>query len=373
MKSKDVLLISSASGNPRDVKTWSGTPFNIVNSFEKLGRPISTFYYQLDMFQKSLCRIHHRISGYGCDVNRGYLSRFLRAKSLSKYAGKNRINKILHTGTLDLPVEANINNSEHFLFCDSTWNLWSRYATNINNYTKKMMQLAESLEKKAYGQIKHFFTISKYVRNNLIEHYRVSPHKITVVGTGIGNIRAFYGEKDYEHGYILFIAKSRFKDKGGDLLIAGFKIALKKFPHLKLIVVGNDEYKKFLKETRNLIVKGHISWQELEKLFHNAALFTMPAINEPWGLVYLEALMCRVPILGLNRNSLPEITQEGRFGFLVQNESPRSIAKAIIDAFANTNRLKEMGILGQKYCMENFSWKKTVKKMGKIIFNERPE
>lgn len=235
-----------------------------------------------------------------------------------------------------------------------------------------MLKLAEKLEQESYAQIKHFFPISKYVKDNLINHYHIDPKQITVVGTGRGNIEPFTGEKDYKNGHILFVGKGRFIDKGGLLILEGFKLAQKNNPSLKLIIVAQDEYKSLVSSVPNATVTGYISWQELQNLFNTAALFAMPALNEPWGLVYLEALACKAPILGLNRNSLPEITNNGQYGFLVEEPTPAKIADAVLQAYSNLDTLSSMGKAGQKYCLETFSWEQVAIKIANIMLEKIP-
>ena len=102
---------------------------------------------------------------------------------------------------------------------------------------------------------------------------------------------------------------------------------------------------------------------QLQQLFEQSALFAMPALNEPWGLVYLEALSCRTPILGLNRNSIPELTQHGQFGFAVSEPTAESIAAALLNAFSDVDRLAKMGRDGQKHCLHTFTWEHTAMRM----------
>ena len=95
----------------------------------------------------------------------------------------------------------------------------------------------------------------------------------------------------------------------------------------------------------------------------------MPSINEPWGLVYLEALACKMPIIGLNRNSFPEISADGKYGFMIDEPDSDRLSEILIDAFSDTQRLEEMGIQGQDYCLKNFSWNNTVTKIVETIRN----
>lgn len=112
---------------------------------------------------------------------------------------------------------------------------------------------------------------------------------------------------------------------------------------------------------------GFIPIEELQDIFNNSSLFLMPAINEPWGLVYLEALACKMPIIGLNRNSFPEISEYGKYGFGLDNANPEELAKIILNAFDNPEQLKEMGQKAQEYCLNKFSWNNTVSKIIKTI------
>jgi glycosyltransferase involved in cell wall biosynthesis len=116
-------------------------------------------------------------------------------------------------------------------------------------------------------------------------------------------------------------------------------------------------------------VTGFIPQEELQNLFNTAALFAMPALNEPWGLVYLEALACKTPILGLNRNSLPEITRKGQYGLLVDEPTPDCIADAILQAFSHPEKLREMGAMGQTYCLKTFSWDQVAMKIVSVMLS----
>lgn len=364
------IAITSSSGDPKNPKNWSGTPSNIAKALEALGVTVIGIDASLTKYRKLAYYAYGRVRGFGTDYARGRLARNTSAKVVQRHSKTLSSRKVLHVGTLDLPMPKPDLEVEHYLYCDSTWYLWSQYATNIAQYSPKMLRVAEQLERESYAQIKHFFPISEYVRDNLIEHYQIEPQRITVVGSGRGKIEPFQGEKNYHNALILFVAKIRFEDKGGTLLIEGFKKAQQQNPSLKLVIVGQDSYRELIGSVPNVTVTGFIPWEELQHLFDTAALFAMPSPNEPWGLVYLEALACKTPILGLNRNSLPEITRHGKYGFLINNPTPDEIAKAILEAFSDPNRLRAMGEAGQQFCLENFSWERVARKIYSVMFND---
>jgi glycosyltransferase involved in cell wall biosynthesis len=236
----------------------------------------------------------------------------------------------------------------------------------MKGYSKLMLKHAETLEKESYHQMDHIFSISTYVRDNLISHYEVDPKKITVVGTGLGIIEPYFGPKNYNNGKIIFVAKGRFSDKGGPLVLEAFKLAQMVNPSLELCIVGQSEYEG-IEDISNLKTYGFISIDALQQLFNEASLFLMPATNEPWGLVYLEALACKIPIVGLNMNGFPEISRNGEYGYILNDYSPSALSQVILDAFSSPKNLESMGLNGQNYCLKNFSWDHTASKIINVI------
>lgn len=364
------LAINNVDADPRDIRAWSGISSNIVDAMETLGVEVIGIDSRINIYQQKLYELINQLLGLGTDYMGGPIFRRKSGSIAQRQIQKHGCKKVLHMGQLGLPLP-NINPEvDHYLVCDITRNLWNQVNTNLlSRCTPKMLQIAEELEWQSFAQIKHFFPFSDYVRDDLINYYNINPNRITVIGTGRGRLKPFTGDKDYKNGHILFVAKGRFEDKGGLILLEGFKLAQQKNPSLKLVVVGQDEYQHLNGSIPNLTIKGYVSWgEELQNLFDTSALFAMPSLNEPWGLVYLEALACKTPVLGLNRNALPQITQEGKYGFLVDESTPEMIAQAILQAFSNPQKLKEMGEAGQKYCLETFTWEETAKKMINIIF-----
>ncbi|HEX9510286.1 MAG TPA: glycosyltransferase family 4 protein [Puia sp.] len=366
-----IKLNICAIEDPTNPRTWSGTPhhiYSILKKTDRLNLAFSTKAVQNKYLAKFFTIISKLYYNNSADVQRGFIIRALSAKKADSHTAGSGSNLTLHMGTLDLPFDKLPEKQKHFLFCDYTWQLWSTSATNRQKYTKRLLSDAEKLEKKAYQQIEHIFSISEYVKQNLIEHYKVDPDKITVVGTGLGIIKPFFGEKDYANGKILFAAKGRFEDKGGPLVLKAFEIALKTNPRLELAIVGQNDYTQKI-NLPNVKTYGFIPIDELQDIFNRSSLFLMPATNEPWGLVYLEALACKIPIVGLNRNSFPELSGYGKYGFGLDNADAEDLAKLILKAFDEPERLADMGEKAQEHCLNNFTWEHTVNKIIQTLEN----
>lgn len=360
-------------GDPKNQKLWSGTPFRIYSELLRSSNLGIIINASIDEKYKKILQViffikHGTLHGF----DRSKIMRYYVSSKVKAIISKSKYRNTLHTGTLSLPFKKKANDQNHFLFCDSTWNLLSLNSKELIGYSNKMYEEAEKLEKLSYDQMMHIFPISNYVKQNLIEHYKINPGKISVVGTGLGNIKPFYGEKYYDNYKILFVAKDRFLDKGGELVLSAFQLALKKNHKLELTIVGQNDYVNKISHPK-INALGFISNDKLQQLFNTHSVFLMPAFNEPWGLVYLEAMACKMPIIGLNRNSFPELSRNGEFGFGIDSPNADLLASKIIEAFNCPDKLKEMGEKAQEYVISNYSWVKTVSTMIKIIEEKNNE
>lgn len=343
--------------NPLDPRTWSGTPYNISSVLDKMGKLGEAYTgkpYNRGLELLSKC---YYKSVY--ENNRGLVYRLFNSFYVSKKIKKSKNTHHLHFAPLTLPVFTSSQQEKHYVYIDASWDICKSQTGGIENYSPKLIQDAEKFEKKTFEKATHIFTTAEYVRENLIEHYKIAEHKITAVGTGRGGIKPNFGKKDYSNGKILFVAKGRFEDKGGFLVLDAFKIAQEKFPHLTLTIVGQNEYTDNIKQ-KNVTTLGFVSLEKLQELFDDHSLFLMPSRYEPWGLVYLEALACKMPIAGLNKNSLPEISNNGAYGYLLDKQDPQLLADIIIEAMNHPEILEQKGTLGQKFCLEKFNWENTV-------------
>jgi glycosyltransferase involved in cell wall biosynthesis len=287
---------------------------------------------------------------------RGKASRRHIALQVAEMAARTGTRNILHMGTLDLPPCDILPSVKHFLYCDHTWLLSLRYRLDRSSMTTRALDEYEQLERETFARMEHVFTFGSYVRDSVIEHYDVPASRVTMVGSGMGAVEPYFGPKQYSAPRLLFVAKHLFAEKGGILLLDAFLKALEKRPDLKLTIVGDASFSRLVPRHPAIVFHASLRWEALAALYRNASLLTQPMLNDPWGQVYLEALVSRTPVLGLDRNGLPEIVEGGKHGFLVDMPDPDLMAEAIVDAVSDPERLAGMGLSGQQHVLKSYSW-----------------
>ena len=132
---------------------------------------------------------------------------------------------------------------------------------------------------------------------------------------------------------ILFIGRL-IMEKGVKYLIGAMPVVLKEHPTARLIIVGegpekNDlmQLSKKLDVDKNISFKGELPNDELPGLYRNSDIFVLPSIvnkagdTEGLGVVLLEAMASKVPVIGSNVGGIPEVIKDGKTGMLVAEKS----------------------------------------------------
>ncbi|MFN3400063.1 MAG: glycosyltransferase family 4 protein [Ferrovibrio sp.] len=356
------VAVSSIFGDPMDRRTWSAAPYNVASCLQKLGIAVEGIHSGGTRGERGLLALYYMMTGYGRPhsseaVLRLASARRKAAERLAETARRRRIRHILHMGTLDLPPVDRDDGVKHYLYCDQTWALSLAHRPDISAYSRRAVANFEVTERAALDSVEHVFTFGHYVRDHMIAHYCLPPEKVTAVGSGMGQIEPYDQPKDYSRPHLLFVAKHLFAAKGGNLLVEAFRIAQRQRPDLLLNIVGDPASASHVATTHpGIHFHPHLPWRELQRLYRVSTILVQPMLNDPWGQVYLEALLSRTPVVGLHRNGLPEIVENGQHGFLVETADPQALAATILDALSDPQRLAEMGWSGQQHVLQSYSW-----------------
>ena len=163
--------------------------------------------------------------------------------------------------------------------------------------------------------------------------------------------------------------------KGVHYLIDAMYKVIKEVPDSKLIIIGNGDrkYKDVLLNRcielgirKNIIFTGHIkNAQGLIRLFD---VFVLPSIEfESFGLVILEAMLNKVPVISTDVGGIPEIIEDGKTGFVVKAKDVDMLADRIIYLLKNKNIAIKMGESGYNKLISEFTADKMAKKYEALV------
>jgi len=173
-------------------------------------------------------------------------------------------------------------------------------------------------------------------------------------------IKKFRGEKIN----ILFVGRIEER-KGLIYLIKAYQVLTKKFPNLRLIIIGEGELKTqcqaFVKDhnLKEVYFEGEKTGKELVSYFTSSDIFCAPSIyGESFGIVLLEAMACELPMVAFaNRGYKTLLKGKRNEKFLARPKSYTDLAKKLEILIKNKNLRREMGKWGRKEA-KKYSWSK---------------
>ncbi|HHT9137263.1 MAG TPA: glycosyltransferase family 4 protein [Candidatus Wunengus sp. YC60] len=159
--------------------------------------------------------------------------------------------------------------------------------------------------------------------------------------------------------------------KGHTYLIAALDQVRKEIPNIRLVFLGDGELKdELLRHTKILGLENHVRFlgmrNDVPEIISCSDLFALPSINEGFGVVLLEAMAMKCPIVATNVGGVPEVVLDGETGFLVPPKDPVQLARGIIRLLKDTSPALQMAENGYQRLKTCFDIKETVTKTERL-------
>lgn len=169
---------------------------------------------------------------------------------------------------------------------------------------------------------------------------------------------------DENQPLILNIARLH-KQKGQKYLIDAFSKIEKELPEARLIIVGDgEEYDNFTKLIADLKLSDKIFLTGFRKDILNfldaADVFVIPSINEGLGMITLQAMSRKKPIIAFKTGALERLVVNNETGFLVPTKNTDQLAERVKELLKNDPLRKKIGencleIIKKNFSLKNFA------------------
>lgn len=185
------------------------------------------------------------------------------------------------------------------------------------------------------------------------------------------DVKTLINERENIIGYIGRLSP----EKGVLNFVKSIPEVLQEYPDLKFFIGGNGNLSEDLyhlvksqKLDDKVIFEGWISHSQLPIYLNKLKLLVLPSYSEGLPNIMLEAMACQTPVLATPVGAIPDVIIDGETGFIMEDNSPESIAKNIIKVLENP----ELGIIsinGRKFVEKHFSYNETVDQYRSIFQN----
>jgi phosphatidylinositol alpha-1,6-mannosyltransferase len=167
------------------------------------------------------------------------------------------------------------------------------------------------------------------------------------------------------------------KYKGHDMVLRAVRDLKDKFPDIKYILSGQYDKKEGLRVkqliadmdlTNQVILTNFVEEKELADHFLLADLFVLPSKKEGFGIVFIEALACGLPVICGNADGSLDAIKNGELGTAINaddlDELIESITAHLTVPLTNQNRSKL-----QTKCLEYFNEGQYINNLEKLLLN----
>lgn len=213
--------------------------------------------------------------------------------------------------------------------------------------------------------------VSPSVKQYLVETAKVPVTKITLINNGIMFPTAV--AEDAVHTIKLqhsisnddFIVGSvgRLRDfhkRFSDLVKAIAILKQKGLENIKLLIVGDGADRQMLEAlAQHLSVTGNVIFAgfatNTAAYYAVMNVFAIASHMEAFGLVAVEAMYNKLPVIAAASGGLKDIVIDGKTGMLVNKHDPGAFAAAIEYLYNNRNVLNEYGLAGYERALAEYS------------------
>jgi len=174
-----------------------------------------------------------------------------------------------------------------------------------------------------------------------------------------------------------FLYPSRITpEKRFEMVIEAFDLLRKsnrKYERYELVILGSvqlerKEHVEYLEKLKQMKIEGvkiitNVNEDKFMELYRNCLCVLFTPINEDFGIIPLEAMSCEKPIIAINEGGPKETIVHGETGYLANNVF--EISEYMKELCDDMNVVEEMGKMGRKRVLDNFTWKHFINKIDK--------
>ena len=226
---------------------------------------------------------------------------------------------------------------------------------------------------------------------NLLRGGGIRSDKVAIVHPGTDPERFRPAAKDRNlverlglHGKKVILTVGTVKErKGQDTVVQALPAVAAKVPEAVYVVGGSGSYRTTVAEMAEKYgVASRVRWlgavpdTMLPRLYNLADVFIMPNRTLPhsgdvegFGIVFLEASACEVPVIGGRSGGVPDAVVDKETGLLVDGDSPEAVAEALVRVLTDTGLARRLGRTGRRRVCRELTWDHSAARIRGLIAN----
>lgn len=172
--------------------------------------------------------------------------------------------------------------------------------------------------------------------------------------------------------------------KGLNVLIAAFSNLIEIRPQTRLVIVGDGdmrhEYEELVRKQHledYITFRGRLFGRDLTEAYQDSDMLVLPSLMpaESFGMVLIEAMATRKPVIGTNAGGIPRVIRNEEDGLLINHNDRQALMNSMVRLIDDSELREKFGRAGRKKVEEKYDWDKHARDYSNLlenVFGRRP-
>ena len=250
----------------------------------------------------------------------------------------------------------------------------TEYGRHRGNIATDLSRAIHSLEWWLSYEAWRIICCSRFMADEVSTAFRAPLDKVDVIPNGIdsapfdsldgldlASFRAGYAAPDEQ---IVFCVGRVVYEKGAQVLLEAFPRILAEFPKARLVVTGDGPNLAAIRDRARELgiadrvrLTGFVPIEVRNRLFKVADVAVFPSLYEPFGIVALEAMVARTPVVVSNVGGLAEVVKHAETGILVYPNDAESLAWGVLHTLHRPDWARQRAENAYRVAVEEYNWR----------------
>ncbi len=240
--------------------------------------------------------------------------------------------------------------------------------------TRASMAFQARLEKLHAQRADLVVTPSRYCAERLDELYRVRNATVIPELIDLDKWRSLLAENpsptSKRQRFVVLCVCRFYSRKRIDVLLRAAVLLRARVPELEVRIVGRGpEAARLVRLWRDLRLQGTVQWlgdvtpAQLAAEYNGADVFSLPSVQEGFGIVFLEAMAAGKPIVAARAAAVPEVVHSG---LLVEPENEEALADALYRLYTDSELRMSLSAGGRRH-VETFDMRRVARRFMEAV------
>ncbi len=214
---------------------------------------------------------------------------------------------------------------------------------------------------------------SRFMAHEVQRYFALPEDKISIIPNGVDPTRyttippeertAARAQWAAPHESIVYYVGRVQQEKGLFVLVDAARQVLATNPSVKFIIAGTGSILGALRErveamelSDRIWLPGYISDAMRDELYQIADVAVFPSLYEPFGIVALEAMAARCPVIVSDVGGLGEVVDQGITGLKVEPDRSDRLAHTILQTLSHRTQALEMAARAYAVVCQVYAW-----------------